>query len=166
MSRFLMLLLGCLGLSTESPGQRVYAPHSVLSSGIWYKLGTSRPGIYKIDIPLLNSLGVNTSNLASGSIRLFGNGGYMLSESNNGAWTDDLRENAIMIMDGGDGVINGSDHILFFSTGPDEWIKDSVNLRFTHRKNIYSDRSWYFLTIGGSGKRIPSASPVGGPMKQ
>lgn len=136
--------------------QRVYKPGSVLSSGSWYKISVTQPGVYKMDIPFLNSLGINTNNLAAGSIRLFGNGGKMLAESNAGEWVDDLQENAIMVIDGGDGILNGSDHILFYATGPDQWLKDSANQRFTHQKNIYSDKAFYFLNIGGNGKRISS----------
>ena len=58
----------------------------------------------------------------------------MLSEANNTPRPDDLEENAIMVVDGGDGVLNGTDYILFFSNGVDQWIKDSVNKRFTHKK--------------------------------
>src|SRR5688572_15117203 len=144
-------------------GQRNYAPNSVLATGNWYKFSIRDPGIYKLDISFLNSLGVNTNSLSSASIRIYGNGGRMLEESNGGRWTDDLQENAIQIIDGGDGVINGADHILFFAPGPNEWVKDSANQRFFHRKNIYSDRSWYFLSVGGNGRRIstaPSFSPV------
>lgn len=144
-------------------GQRTYAINSVLSSGNWYKISVKEPGIYKIDIPLLNSLGVNTNNLSSGTVRLFGNGGQMLFEANVDPRRDDLTENAIMIVDGGDGIINGSDYILFYANGPDEWIKDSLNLRFSHRKNIFSDRSYYFLNVGGTGKRITLAPLVSSP---
>ncbi len=106
---------------------------------------------------MLNSMGVNTGNLASNTIRLFGNGGQMLAEANAVPRQDDLAENAVMIIDGGDGIINGSDHILFYANGPDEWVMDSANLRFSHRKNVFSDRSYYFLSVGGNGKRIPDA---------
>ncbi len=82
----------------------------------------------------------------------------MLAESNGGPWNDDLIENAIQIEDGGDGIINGADYILFYASGPHEWIKDSINQRFIHKKNIYSERSYYFLSIGANGKRIPSLS--------
>jgi hypothetical protein len=80
----------------------------------------------------------------------------MLSESNPDIPIDDLAETAIMVVDGGDGVFNGSDYFLFYATGPDKWLKDSLNKRFIHQKNIYSDSSYYFITIGGNGKRILS----------
>ena len=158
-----MLMGSFLVLAGPSRAQRNYAPNSVLSGGSWYKIALKDPGLYKIDIPFLNSLGVNTANLSSASVRLFGNGGQMLAESNNGPWTDDLKENAIMVVDGGDGIINGSDYILFYAAGPIEWIKDSANLRFTHRKNLYSDRAFYFLNIGGNGKRISTGALLTSP---
>lgn len=138
-----------------SNAQRVYRANSVLGSGTWYKIAVTETGIYRMDIPFLNALGINTANLSSASIRLFGNGGGMLEEANAGPWLDDLQENAIIVMDGGDGIVNGSDYILFYANGPDQWMKDSVNQRFSHRKNLYSQRSFYFLSIGGTGSRVP-----------
>lgn len=162
-SRKIALLAGLLAGSLMAASQRNYTPSSVLSTGNWYKISVKEPGIYKIDIPFLNSVGIATNNLASNTIRLFGNGGQMLSESNAGTWTDDLKENAVMIVDGGDGVMNGSDYLLFYASGPDEWIKDSINQRFLHKKNIYNDRSYYFLSISGNGKRISNAPIVSSP---
>src|SRR5262249_37197071 len=134
--------------------QRTYKSSSVLASGNWYKIAVKDAGVYKIDVAFLSSLGINTSGLSSASVRLFGNGGEMLPEANSTLRLDDLTENAIMVVDGGDGVLNGGDYILFFSNGPDTWLKDSVNRRFTHRKNLYSDKVYYYLLIGGTGKRI------------
>ena len=136
------------------PAQRTYKSTSVLASGTWYKIAAKDAGVYKIDVAFLSSLGINTAGLNSGSIRLFGNGGGMLPEANSTPRLDDLEENAIMVVDGGDGVLNGADYILFFSSGPDVWLKDSVNKRFTHKKNLYSDKVYYYLSIGGTGKRI------------
>ena len=140
-----------------SDAQRTYKANSVLASGNWYKIAVGSAGIYKIDIAFLSSLGISTSNLSSNSIRLFGNGGGMLAEANNTTRPDDLEENAIMVVDGGDGILNGSDYILFFANSPDQWFKDSLNKRFIHRKNLYSDKAFYYLSIGGNGKRINTA---------
>ena len=145
-----MAAIACLSIQS----QRVYKANSVLATGNWYKIGVKEPGVYKLDIPFLSQLGLNAANLSSGSIRLFGNGGGMLPEANNIPRPDDLQENAIMIVDGGDGVLNGADYILFFSNGADEWDKDSVNKRFSHKKNLYSDKAYYYLMVGGNGKRV------------
>jgi hypothetical protein len=139
-------------------GQRTYASRSVLASGNWYKIAVSAPGIYKIDLPFLTSLGLNTASLSTGLVRLYGNGGQMLPENGNGPVVDDLVENAILVEDGGDGVLNGSDYILFYAPGPHDWQNDPANRRFTHRKNLYSEQSFYFLSFEGTGKRIATAA--------
>jgi hypothetical protein len=143
-----------------APAQHSYKTNSVLAKGSWYKMAVKDAGIYKIDIPLLASFGINTTNLASASIRLFGNGGAMLPEANNDTRPDDLEENAMMVVDGGDGILNGGDYILFFSNGPDQWLKDSINKRFIHKKNLYSDRTYYYLSIGGDGKRVQALTDI------
>ncbi len=153
---FLFIIISIIGLNCYA--QRVYKTSSVLATGEWFKISIKDPGIYKIDVQFLNSLGVNTQNLSSASIRLFGNGGQMLPESNAISRADDLEENAIMVVDGGDGIFSGADYFLFFASGPHEWQKDSINKRFKHQQNIYSDKSFYFLSIGGSGKRIQTVN--------
>src|SRR5688500_5743780 len=85
-------------------GQRTYVPRSVLADGSWYKLAVKEAGIYKIDASQLQSMGISTSGLASGSIRLFGNGGGMITEDNAAARPDDLLQNAVFVADGGDGL--------------------------------------------------------------
>lgn len=144
------------GLSVAA--QRHYAANSVLGSGSWYKLSVKNAGIYKVDVAFLNALGIAATNLSSASIRLYGNGGAMLAENNLELRTDDLEENAVMMLDGGDGIFNGNDYFLFYAPGPHRWIKDSLHQAFSHRKNLYSDVAYYFITIGGTGKRIAISS--------
>jgi len=165
MKKLRLLIVGyvLLGSFFSAKSQRNYAANSVLASGTWYKLSTGSAGIYKIDVAFLASVGINTANLSSSSIRLYGNGGQMLPEANADKRKDDLQEVAIYLADGGDGIFSGSDFFLFYAPGPDEWVKDSVNQRFIHQKNIYSDKSYYFLTVGGNGKRIPAAPLVTSP---
>ena len=134
--------------------QRTYNSNSVLSSGTWSKISIRESGIYKIDVGFLANLGFNTSNLSSSLIRVYGNGGGMLSEANSHIPIDDLAENAVLMVDGGDGLFNTGDYFLFYAAGPDKWLKDSINRRFSHRKNIYSDSAFYFISVGGVGKRI------------
>lgn len=150
----LLLAITVLTGALPASGQRSYTGQSVLSVGNWYKIAVSGTGIYKIDLPFLATLGVNTGSLSSSSIRLFGNGGQMLPENANGRVVDDLAENAIWVEDGGDGILNGNDYLLFYAQGPHSWISDPVNRRFSHQKNVYSEQSFYYLTIGGTGKRI------------
>ena len=149
--------------ATNASAQRTYKPNSVLATGVWSKIAVRDAGIYKVDVPFLTLLGFNTSNISSNSIRLFGNAAGMLSEANSDIPIDDLAENAITIIDGGDGVFNGTDYFLFYAPGPDKWIKDSINKKFIHQKNIYSDSAYYFITIGSNGNRIVSQQNTPSP---
>lgn len=137
--------------------QRSYAPNSVLATGNWYKIAVTKPGVYKVDVAFFTSLGFS-GTISSASIRVFGNGGSMLDEDNNIARIDDLYENAIEMNDGGDGVFNNSDYFLFYASGTDKWLKDSINKTFNHQKNLYSDTAYYFISVNGTGKRIKTLS--------
>lgn len=145
-------------------GQRTYASRSVLADGAWYKLAVKDPGVYRVDLPLLQSMGISTNNLAAGAVRIYGNGGGMLPEDNAVPRPDDLVENAIFIMDGGDGVINGNDYVLFYAPGPHTW--ENTPQGFRHTRHLYADSACYFLQIRPGGLRITentTVSPPGGP---
>ncbi len=143
--------------------QRSYTANSVLAMGNWHKISTASPGIYRIDLPFLHSIGINTANLPSSSIRLYGNGGQMLPEKPLNTVPDDLVENAIWVEDGGDGLFNGSDYLLFYAPGAHAWIKDSANKSFRHQRNIYSDTAYYYLTIRPNGKRVTTLNTTATP---
>jgi hypothetical protein len=155
LTAFLFLLL------FSAFAQRTYTGSSVFQSGIWAKVAVKNPGIYRVDVSFLQSLGFNQSTIPSASIRLFGNPAGMLPENNAAPRTDDLTENAILVFDGGDGVFNGSDYFIFYAEGPDRWFKDSLNQRFRHQKNLYSGEAFYFITIGGTGLRIQQKDASG-----
>lgn len=143
------------------PAQRTYKNASVLASGNWYQFSVKEAGVYKIDLPFLNKLGITNTSIPSGALQIFANGGSMLPEVCNGPKTDDLVENAIRVEDGGDGILNGNDYILFYANGPDSWVADSANKTYRHTKNLYSNTAIYFLTIGSNGKRMTNASATG-----
>ena len=76
----LFLTVSFCAIIASTSAQRVYAPNSILASGNFYKIGVKEAGVYKIDIPFLNNMGVATSNLPSSNLRLYGNGGKMLED--------------------------------------------------------------------------------------
>ncbi len=141
----------------KAAAQRSYAPQSVLSTNVLYKIAIKESGVYKVDVGLLNTLGINTTNLSSSSIKLYGNTGKMLDEANSSFKYDDLKENAIEVVDGGDGVFNNNDYFIFFGQGVDYWLKDSLNNRFIHQKNLYAKEAFYYISIGSNGLRTPVA---------
>ncbi|MBY0347873.1 MAG: hypothetical protein K2W79_06400 [Hydrotalea flava] len=97
-------------------------PNSVLSAGNWFKIGVTKAGVYKIDVAFLKNMGINTANLLAGSLCIYGNGGQMLPENNILPRIDDLFENAIWVNDGGDGIFNNNDYVLFYAAGPHQWM--------------------------------------------
>ena len=149
-----LLFLACvLWFSGPLLGQRTFKTASVLATGTWYKTSVPAAGIYKFDPAFFAIQGINGS-LPSAQIRLFAAGNGMLPERAGETHIDDLEELAIAVSDGGDGQLNGNDFILFYAEGPHKWSKDSAARRFTHRKNLYAEKAYYFITIGGNGKRI------------
>lgn len=154
-SRFALCAILCLLCGAgRVMAQRTYAARSVLADGSWYKLAVKETGVYKIDAAQLQSMGISTANLASGSIRLFGNGGGMIPEDNSIARPDDLLQNAIWVADGGDGLFNGNDYLLFYAPGPHRWQRDGSG--YYHTAHLYSDSACYFLNIAPGGQRIIS----------
>ncbi len=135
------------------PAQRQYKAASVLATGQWHKISVPAEGVYKIDAAFLSSAGI-TGLIPSSQIRLFAGANGMLPERPGDARIDDLEEVAIDVQDGGDGTFSGADYFLFYAEGPHKWLKDSAAHRFRHQQNLYSDKAFYFLTIGGSGTRI------------
>ncbi len=142
-------------------GSRVYAAHSVLATGDWYKLAVPGSGIYRLGYSELQSMGINLSGLDPRNIRIYGNGGGMLPENNSVFRYDDLQENAIQVTGEEDGRFDASDYILFYASGPVTWTYNTSHQVWEHRQNIYSDSAYYFLTIAsGPGKRLTSESSL------
>ncbi|MBX3164259.1 MAG: type IX secretion system sortase PorU [Bacteroidetes bacterium] len=138
--------------------------NSVLATGNWYKIATTETGIYRINRTFLSNMGIQVANLDPRKIQLYGNGGKMIPERNSDFRYDDLEENAIQVIGEADGVFDNSDYILFYATGTTEWKKtNSANgLKYAATKSLYSDTSYYYLTVGSvNGKRVqtqPSAN--------
>ncbi|MFY0604934.1 MAG: type IX secretion system sortase PorU [Flavobacteriaceae bacterium] len=136
---------------------------SILSEGTWYKFSVDTTGVFKIDRNLLQQIGVSTSGLNPKKIHIYGNGGNLLPELNNDFRYDDLQENAIYIEGESDGVFDANDFILFYAKGPHDWIVNPASNSVSHRQNIYSDKSYYFIKVDAvDGKRISNATPVTG----
>ena len=129
------------------------AQNSPLSTGKWSKIGTTKQGIYKLSGAQLNSLGF-TLPIASSQLQLFGFSLTTLSDKGPANPQIGLTENAIKVVDGGDGQINVTDYILFYNQGPVFWKYDSVFNRTAHTNFSSADTVYYFLTIGQNGKRM------------
>jgi len=129
------------------------AQNSPLSTGKWSKIGAGKQGIYKLTGAQLGSLGFALP-IVSNQLQLFGFDLSTLKDKVPSLPANGLIENAIKVVDGGDGQINASDYILFYNQGPIYWKYDSVVGSVKHTNFSSVDTVFYFLTIGQNGKRI------------
>ncbi len=123
--------------------------NSVLSGGTFYKFAIEKSGLYRISRAFLQQLGVRVNQIDPRQIRIYGNGGRMLPLRNNVNYPTDLAENAIYIAGESDGRFDDNDYILFYGEGVDNWSQENL----THN-NLYAKEAYFYLTIGGQGKRI------------
>ncbi|MAX78878.1 MAG: hypothetical protein CL843_01720 [Crocinitomicaceae bacterium] len=141
--------------SARSSRARSYKLNSVLRAGDWFKIGVHEDGIYKLTYNQLSELGMDVSSLNSNELRLFGNGGGMLPVDNSEERLDDINENAIQIVDGGDGVFNSGDYLLFYGQSQHRW--DQSGSTYTYVQNFMADTTYYFVTRDyqvGTPKRV------------
>ncbi len=153
----------------KAPGQpsalRTFASRSVLASGDWFKIGVPSSGMYKLDRAALQAMGVNLQGLNPRNLRLYGNGGKMLPQANSAPRPDDLVENAIWVEGEQDGSFDANDYILFYGQGPHTWAVNPAvgQTPFVHSLNLYSDTTYYYLTVGSSaGLRVSQQNSQAG----
>ena len=140
---------------------RVYAGHSVLSTGTWYKMAIPTSGIYVIQAKDLKNINPAFSTVDPATIQIFGNDGGMLPESNAAPRIDDLRELSIQVVGPDPTKLNDNDYIIFYAKGPDTWQYNSTDHLFHHQKNYYTNLSYCFLTYGqAQGKRVVAEPSV------
>lgn len=145
-----------------------YASVSALANGNFYKIAVSADGIYKIDYNFVkNTLKVDPNSFGLNTLAVFGNGGGMVPDLNSVARPDDLLENPTMLVDNnGNNRMDDGDYLLFYGQMPDAWKFNSSTQSFYHEKNLYSDKTFYFLsTDAGTGKRVAVSSAGGSPNK-
>lgn len=137
------------------------AQSSVLATGEWYKIATTRTGVHKIDATFLKDAGIDVSKINPQNIRLFCNGGGVLPQANNAPRAKDLTENFIEVIGENDGKFDQSDYILFYSESPHRITYNTNNQQFTHQNNPYSDTTFVFLNLSDTkGLRIKNQTLV------
>lgn len=122
-------------LSSESR----YADSSVLAQGKWVKIRVSETGIHRITHSELRSMGFTNP----AKVRLFGQGGLMLSEKNIQDCVDDLKEVPLYRADS---------YCLFYAHGTVKWTRSGD--RFVHSQNTYARYGYYFLTDDAPGEAL------------
>jgi len=129
------------------------------------RIGITETGLYQISGSWVGS--GNLIGQPSNGIRLFGNGGRLLPNNTAEAVDSMLRENAILVQDGGDGRFDREDRILFLGKG----LKgadycDGTYLAGTAHHSPFSTENTYFVGYdpsGTTGLRMTEISVAGSP---
>lgn len=124
-----------------------YTTASVLSSGKWAKLSVSDRGMCKIPYSRLVEMGFSEPQ----KIAVYSNGGYMLPKMNSIETPDDLTK--LPVLHAKDAT--GADCIFFFSTGNVKWNYNKTTDFFEHELNLYSDKTYFYLTADQSPSEAP-----------
>ena len=82
-----------------------YATQSKLASGKWVKISIPESGMYEITYDELREMGFNNPS----QVRVYGHGGYKISEILNGRNIDDLKPVRIL---------RTNDKVCFYGNGP------------------------------------------------
>ena len=121
-------------------------PGMIDESATWLKIAVTENGITRITGTALSQAGVSLANLPSDSIRMFYAGGDNPFYDPT-APPPQLAQIAIRIEDGGDGLLNPGDDILFYAEGPSRYA--IATGRFVYYANPYTLYNYYWLAIGG-----------------
>ncbi|MDQ2772538.1 MAG: type IX secretion system sortase PorU, partial [Bacteroidota bacterium] len=140
---------------------RAHARQSVLNSGDWFKMGVAESGIYKLDKITLGKLGINTGSVNPNNLHLYGNSMGILPQLNATWRPDDLTENNILFVGNTDNVFDDGEYFLFYSPGAHTW--EARGGVFRHRNNLYTDTTYYFVTVNGTAGRRVSPAPAATP---
>ncbi|MBK6766934.1 MAG: type IX secretion system sortase PorU [bacterium] len=123
-----------------------------------YKLGLSETGLYSMTTEWLQSQGIPVVGVPSTQLKIYGNGGKMLSAGLLTVPDSVLRENALLIEDGGDGRMDAGDRVLFYGEGLKGFdYADGSLLGDDGHASPYSTENVYWIGIdpaGQAGKRM------------
>ena len=127
-----------------------FAQQSILATGKWVKISIPETGVYEITYDELMAMGF--SNPAQ--VRIYGQGGYPISEVLNGSSIDDLQQVP---------VLRTGNKLCFYGNGPIRFSLSGTgaSAHFIRTVNPYSQVGCYLLTEqAGGDDAVPTASPV------
>ena len=116
--------------------------HSVLTDGSWYRVSVKQSGMHKLTYEQLQEMGMQNP----ASVRVYGTGARLLSETYSLGHVDDLSPVAVQMEKGGDNMFGPGDHILFYAEGPVSWEYSEEESLFLHKLHDYAHQGYYFLT--------------------
>ena len=116
-------IFACFSFSAASFNTSQYATKSKLATGKWVKVKVEESGIYEITFDELAEMGFTNPN----KVRIYGSGGFVMSEFLNGTHPDDLVSVPYNVSD---------NKIYFYGKGPVKmYINKAYNARFARTIN-------------------------------
>ena len=121
-----------------------------------HKIFIKDEGMYKISGGTLLSYGIDIKAIDPATLKIYNNGGRELSRNILSSPPDSLIENAIVVQDGGDGVFDVSDYIIFYGKSVNNWEYDEDSDEYSHYINHFDEHNIYWMGWGDGvpGKRI------------
>lgn len=138
--------IAALFFNQRIAAQSSYKTNSVLSSGSWTKVKTSKTGIHKISSQNLNKL-IGSSDLSS--VQIWGNGGFVLPKLNSANYPTDLQQIPTWISADN----SGNQALFFYAPGMIKWNYNSTKSKFEHTINDYSSFAFYYITLNTNGNK-------------
>ena len=136
---------------------------SALKDGDIYKFAVKETGMHRLDYAFLkNELKIaNLDQIDPRTLKIYGNGGGRLPESNAVLRADDLTENAVFIEGEADGKFDANDFLLFYAVGADKTVFNYGDHTFSRPKNIYADQTFYYIKVSpNNGLRVAAQPSV------
>ncbi|MGB0523390.1 MAG: type IX secretion system sortase PorU [Flammeovirgaceae bacterium] len=127
-----------------------FKAHSILADGTIYKLQVDKSGVYKITFNFIGNNGIDPSLVKPNFVKVYGQRGGMLPQSNAAERVDDFEELPIQVEGGEDGTFDPGDYLLFYAEGPHAYTFNETNKRFEHELNLYDDYNYYYLKLDAS----------------
>lgn len=141
-SKLFTLLLSFVLLSTYSFSSEGSSP---LQKGKWVKVKVDKSGVYKITYDDLINWGFSSPQ----NVQVFGNGGAKIPTLISADDEIGLKETALYLDYGSDGVWNSGDFVAFYAEGPDvfkRYMRNDDDLFYSYFFNEYCRESYYFVT--------------------
>ena len=138
--------------------------NSPMSTGDWYKIeirdngSGGSEGIYKITKSFLESAGIDLTNVDPRTIKMYGNGGYMLSSTVSDPRPSDLQQIAIYINGQDPAHFNAGDYILFYARSINNWTYNQSEKTYHHYTDYYSNSNYYWIQINSPGNGLRMVS--------
>ncbi len=126
---------------------------SFASAPTWVRVPIADAGIYRLDYFTFANLGVDPGAIDPRTVRVFSGRNLPLAENLLTSPPDAfMAECALKDLGDGDDVFDPTDRFLVYALGPDGWANeyDPSRSRTEFVENQHTDRTWYWLTWGGS----------------